>query len=244
MGVILIETATAVCSVALSKNGRSVFEKASFDGPSHASLLGVFVDEVVQKAKAEGISIDAVAVSSGPGSYTGLRIGVSMAKGLCFGYGVPLVSIPTLKILALKAINGLIADALADDALADDALADDALFCPMIDARRMEVYTALYDSSLRIVQDTKAEIVTEESYAQLLEKRRIYFAGNGAPKCKSVIHSPQAVFLDDMYPLASDMAALAERALKEKQFENVAYFEPFYLKDFIATTPKNTVFER
>jgi len=175
MGVILIETATAVCSVALSKNGRSVFEKASFDGPSHASLLGVFVDEVVQKAKAEGISIDAVAVSSGPGSYTGLRIGVSMGKGLCFGYGVPLVSIPTLKILALKAINGLIADALAADALADDAFADDALFCPMIDARRMEVYTALYDSSLRIVQDTKAEIVTEELCAAIRKTPHLFF---------------------------------------------------------------------
>jgi tRNA threonylcarbamoyladenosine biosynthesis protein TsaB len=233
MAIVLIETSTSVCSVALSENGQVIAEKVSSESLSHASLLGVYVEEVIQKAKADNIQFDAVAVSGGPGSYTGLRIGVSMAKGLCFGYGIPLISIPTLKMMTLKAINRLKTEAIAD-----------AYFCPMIDARRMEVYTALYDSKLRTIQDTKAEIITAESYASLGEERRIYIFGNGASKCKEVIRSSQVVFLDDLHPLASDMALLSERALNERQFENVAYFEPFYLKDFTATTPKNKVFER
>ena len=233
MAIVLIETATSVCSVALSEKGRVIFEKASLDGPSHASILGVYVAEVVEKAKSESIRVDAVAVSSGPGSYTGLRIGVSLAKGLCFGFGIPLLSVPTLKIMAFKVINGFTAQDVGE-----------VLFCPMIDARRMEVYSAVYNHSLRIVKDTQAEIITGESYASLLETCYIYFIGNGASKCKEVIRSPQAVFLDDIHPLASDMAQLAEQALHERQFESVAYFEPFYLKDFIATAPKNTVFDR
>ena len=233
MAIIHIETATSVCSVALSEGGRVIFEKTSLDGPSHASVLGVFVDEIVQKAKTDKIRLEAVAISSGPGSYTGLRIGVSMAKGLCVGYGIPLLGIPTLKIMAFKVINHI---------AAAEGTQEEALFCPMIDARRMEVYAAIFDSSLRPIEATKAEIITEESYAERLEKCRMYFIGNGALKCKEVIRSPQAVFLEDVHPLAADMAALSERALKEGSFESVAYFEPFYLKDFIATIPRNTVF--
>ena len=233
MAIILIETATSVCSVALSESGRVIFEKASFDGPSHASVLGVFVEAAVQEAKAYKIRLDAVAISGGPGSYTGLRIGVSMAKGLCCGFGIPLLSIPTLKIMAFKAISNF---------ASAEGLLEEVHFCPMIDARRMEVYAALYDSSLRPIQAARPEIITEESYAEMLDKRRIYFVGNGASKCKEVIRSPQAVFLEDIHPMAADMAMLSERALKEGAFESVAYFEPFYLKDFIATTPRNTVF--
>ncbi len=229
MAIINIETATAVCSVSLSEKGQVVFEKASLDGPSHASLLGLFVEEVVKEAKSLDMKVDAVAVSSGPGSYTGLRIGVSMAKGLCFGWNVPLISIPTLDILASKAIKSI----------ADKPL--DALFCAMLDARRMEVYAALYDHSLQKVRDTEAEIITEDSYLSLLKRQKVYFFGNGSDKCKSVISSSNAVFIDDLYPLASDMALLSELAYSGKHFENVAYFEPFYLKDFVATVSKNKV---
>jgi tRNA threonylcarbamoyladenosine biosynthesis protein TsaB len=225
MAIISIETATTVCSVALSEKGKVVFEKTSFEGPSHASLLGVFVEEAVRELKHRGLTADAVAVSSGPGSYTGLRIGLSMAKGLCFGWNVPLLNIPTLDIMASKAVRQI-----------PDK---DSLLCAMIDARRMEVYAAIYDKLLHKTRDTRAEIVTEETYALFLEKQKVYFFGSGASKCKNMIQSPNAVFIDDIHPLASDMAALLEQAFENGHFENVAYFEPFYLKDFIATVAKN-----
>jgi tRNA threonylcarbamoyladenosine biosynthesis protein TsaB len=231
MAIINMETATAVCSVALSEKGKTVFEKTSFDGPSHASLLGVFVEEAVKEAKCRGLAIEAVAVSSGPGSYTGLRIGVSMAKGLCFGWNVPLLSIPTLYIMASKAAKRI----------PPDKDLPESLLCAMIDARRMEVYAAIYDRSLRKVRDTGADIVTAETYASFLEKRKVFFFGNGAAKCKDVIQSPNASFIEDIYPLASDMATLSEQTFEEKRFESTAYFDPFYLKDFIATVAKNRI---
>ncbi|MDR1379871.1 MAG: tRNA (adenosine(37)-N6)-threonylcarbamoyltransferase complex dimerization subunit type 1 TsaB [Tannerella sp.] len=228
MAIINIETATAVCSVALSEKGRTVFEKASFDGPSHASLLGVFVEEAVSESKCLGLTVDAVSVSGGPGSYTGLRIGVSMAKGLCFGWNVPLLSIPTLEIMASEAVKRI-----------PDGHQPEPLLCAMIDARRMEVYAAIYDKSLRKIRDTEAETVTEETYAAFLEKREVYFFGSGVSKCKDVIRSSNALFIEGIHPLASGMAALSERAFENGQFENGAYFEPFYLKDFVATVAKN-----
>ncbi|MDR0573493.1 MAG: tRNA (adenosine(37)-N6)-threonylcarbamoyltransferase complex dimerization subunit type 1 TsaB [Tannerella sp.] len=227
MAIVNIETATTICSVSLAEKGLAVFEKASFDGLSHASLLGVFVEEAVKEAKSLNLKIDAVAVSGGPGSYTGLRIGVSMAKGLCFGWNVPLINVPTLDILASKAIESV------------SGKPSEALFCAMLDARRMEVYAALYDHLLHKVRDTEAEIVTEDSYSSFLEKQQVYFFGNGVGKCKSVLLSPNALFIDNLYPLAGDMALLSELAYSENRFENVAYFEPFYLKDFIATVSKN-----
>jgi tRNA threonylcarbamoyladenosine biosynthesis protein TsaB len=230
MAIINIETATAVCSVALSEKGKVIFEKVSFDGPFHASLLGVFVKEAVKEAECRGLTITAVAVGSGPGSYTGLRIGVSMAKGLCFGWNVPLLSIPTLDIMVSK-----VAKQIQDKDLPE------SLLCAMIDARRMEVYVAIYDQSLRKIRDTRAEIVTEDTYVSFLEKQKICFFGSGAAKCKDVIQSSNASFIDDIHSLASDMAALSEQAFEEKRFENTAYFEPFYLKDFIATVAKNKV---
>lgn len=228
MAIINIETATTVCSVAMSEHGSVLFEKTSFDGPSHASLLGLFVEEAVKESKLSGVKIDAVAVSSGPGSYTGLRIGVSMAKGLCFGWNVPLLSVPTLEILAFRAI----------ETVSDSS---DSLFCAMLDARRMEVYAAIYDKSMRKVRDTEAEIITEKAYDSFLERQKVYFFGDGADKCKNVIQSPNAVFLDNIHPLASDMVLLSEQAYEEKRFEDLAYFEPFYLKDFVATVSKNKV---
>ncbi|MDR1937501.1 MAG: tRNA (adenosine(37)-N6)-threonylcarbamoyltransferase complex dimerization subunit type 1 TsaB [Tannerellaceae bacterium] len=224
-----IETSTAVCSVALSVKGEVFFEKASFDGPSHAALLGVYVEEALAVLKREALRADAVAVSSGPGSYTGLRIGVSMAKGLCFGYGIPLVGVPTLEILASKAIR-------------QTSLPEDSLYCAMLDARRMEVYAALFNRNRELVRATMADVVTADTYAPFLARHTVCFLGNGAAKCKGVIASPRAVFADGVHPLATDMVPVAEELFHSGKFEDTAYFEPFYLKEFMATTAKNKVF--
>lgn len=229
MALILnIETSTSVCSVALAEGGEVLFEKESFDGPSHAALLGVYVEEALAAVKANGLKLDAVAVSSGPGSYTGLRIGVSVAKGLCFGYGIPLIGIHTLEIMATTAIENC-----------DQATG--RLYCAMLDARRMEVYAAVYDAAIHTVRKTTADIVTAETYASYLEKGKVCFFGNGSAKCKEVIDSPNACFMDDIYPLAKNMVSLSAKAFGEGRFEDVAYFEPFYLKEFQATIAKNKV---
>jgi tRNA threonylcarbamoyladenosine biosynthesis protein TsaB len=224
-----IETSTAVCSVALSVKGEVCFEKVSFDGPSHAALLGVFVEEALEPLRRKAQRPDAIAVSSGPGSYTGLRIGVSLAKGLCFGYGIPLIGVPTLEVLASKVIRGHTGEA-------------DALFCAMLDARRMEVYAAVFDAAGRPVRETAADIVTADTYASFLAGHTVYFLGNGAAKCKEVITSPRAVFTDDVHPLARDMVPIAEGLFGAGKFEDTAYFEPFYLKEFMATTARDKIF--
>lgn len=226
--IIYIETSTDICSVAVSIDGKAIFEKVSIDGPSHASVLGVFIEEALTQLRQQGRTPDAVAVSSGPGSYTGLRIGVSAAKGLCFGYGIPLISIPTLQLIASIAIKRHILDSAG-------------LYCAMLDARRMEVYSALYDAMLAPVREAMAEIITVDSYAELLRHAEVCFLGNGTAKCKEVITSPNACFLDDVSPLAVHMIPLAEKAWQEKRLEDVAYFEPFYLKEFQATIAKNKV---
>ena len=224
-----IETSTSVCSVALSMDGEVLFEKASFDGPSHAALLGVFVEEALSVLKMKGRKApDAIAVSSGPGSYTGLRIGVSVAKGLCFGFGIPLIGIHTLDILAATAIE-------------KNKPAGDCLYCAMLDARRMEVYAAIYDAFLTPVRPVSADIVEAGTYASFLEKGKVCFFGNGATKCKPVITSPNALFIEDVHPLAVNMIPLAEQAFAAGKFEDTAYFEPFYLKEFQATVAKNKV---
>lgn len=226
--ILNIETSTSICSVALSCNGEVLFEKSSFEGPSHAALLGVYAEEAIALLKEKGGKLDAVAVSSGPGSYTGLRIGVSVAKGLCFGYGIPLISIHTLEIMATAAIRKMNGTS-------------DCLYCAMLDARRMEVYDAIFDVNLNTVRKTVADIVDAETYASFLATDKVCFFGNGAAKCKTVMSSPNAIFLDDIHPLAVNMIALAEKAFEAGQFEDVAYFEPFYLKEFQATIAKNKV---
>ena len=226
--ILHIETSTSVCSAALSSDGVVQCHFENFDGPSHASLLGAYVKELMTFARDKSIKVDAVAVSSGPGSYTGLRIGVSEAKGLCFGLKGPLIAVHTLELLACATMFKTYFD-------------EDVLYCPMIDARRMEVYTAVYDNALNAVRPVQACVVDENSFADLLADRRVVFSGNGAAKCKEVIRHENAIFVDDIVPLATDMLALAERAYRQGQFEDVAYFEPFYLKEFIATTPKNKV---
>lgn len=224
--ILHIETSTSACSVAVSDEGQNVFKKEDLNGPSHAVSLGVFVDEALSFADSHAMPLDAVAVSCGPGSYTGLRIGVSMAKGVCYGRDLPLIGLPTLKIECVPVL------------LYHDELPDDALLCPMIDARRMEVYAAVYDRALHPVRDIAADIVDEHSYLEFLEKRPVYFFGDGAAKCKEKITHPNAHFIDGIRPLASMMLPLAEKAISEKDFKDVAYFEPFYLKEFVAGKPK------
>ena len=224
--IVHIETTTTVCSVALSQDGQCLMSKEEFNGPSHATLLAPFVDEAVSFADSHAIPIDAVAVSSGPGSYTGLRIGASTAKGLCYGRGLKLLSVSTLELLCVPLL------------LFHEELPDDALFCPMLDARRMEVYTAVYDRSLKAVKPVSAEVIDGTSYQDLLEEHKVVFFGNGADKCKKVILHPNAIFVDNIFPLAKYMLPLAEKALAQGKTEDVAYFEPFYLKDFVATRPK------
>ena len=227
--ILHIETSTDVCSVALSEDGAVLFSKEDFEGPQHAVTLGVFIDEVLSMADSHAKPIDAVALSCGPGSYTGLRIGASMAKGICYGRDLPLIALPTLKVMSVPV-------------LLMDELPEDALLCPMIDARRMEVYAAIYDRALNPVKEVSADIVTADSYAEYLEQHPVYFFGNGAAKCKEVITHPNARFVDGIQPLARWMFPLADRQFLDGTFQDVAYFEPFYLKEFVATVAKNKVF--
>ena len=223
--ILHIETSTKVCSVAVSDNSHTIFSKVDYEGPSHAVLLGVFIDEALAFIDSHGIPLDAVSVSCGPGSYTGLRIGVSMAKGICYGRSVPLLAVPTLELLAVPV-------------LLHKELPENALICPILDARRMEVYAAVYDRGLNLKRKISADIIDENSYMEYLEESPVYFFGNGADKCKEVITHPNAHFINNIHPLATMMSPLAERAFLDEKFEDVAYFEPFYLKEFVATKPK------
>lgn len=225
--ILLIDTATQVCSVAIVAEGDILSQRVSYSANSHAANIGVFVQEVLADAKQRGIKPAAVALSSGPGSYTGLRIGSSMAKGLCFGMDIPLLSIPTLEILAEAALP---------------LVQNDWLICPMLDARRMEVYTALFDSTGRPITETKSLIIDESSFAEELSHHHILFLGNGAEKCRPFLTHSSAHFADEViHPLASNMVRPALSRMQAKEFQDVAYWEPFYLKEFIATVAKNKV---
>lgn len=224
--ILSIETATPVCSCALSRDGEILQNRESHTAQSHASLLGVFVNEHMEYARQNNLKIDAVAVSSGPGSYTGLRIGVSEAKGLSYGLGVPMIAIPTSKIMA---------------SMMRDKVEEGTLLCPMIDARRMEVYATFYDQSLNVIRETSADIIEADTYNDLLDENRIAFFGNGSSKCKELSTHPNSIFIDNVDPLATAMVPLAEHAYAAGDFVDSAYFEPFYLKEFVATTPKNKV---
>ncbi len=225
--ILNIETSTETCSVAVAQDGGIIFEKINNEPNSHTKYLAKFVEEALSFAESHAIPLDAVAVSSGPGSYTGLRIGVSTAKGICYGKNVPLIAIPTLKLLCVKPL------------LSDDIEDENALLCPMIDARRMEAYTAIYDRALREVREVKAEVIDATTYNEWLDKGLVYFFGNGAEKCKEIINHPNARFIDNVVPTAKSMLPLAELAIAKGQYEDVAYFEPFYLKDFVAIKSKS-----
>ncbi|RLD89712.1 MAG: tRNA (adenosine(37)-N6)-threonylcarbamoyltransferase complex dimerization subunit type 1 TsaB [Bacteroidetes bacterium] len=223
--ILNIETATRVCSVALAIDGVVTSIRESHVANSHSELITLFAEEVMNEAGIPFSRLDAISVSMGPGSYTGLRIGVSTAKGLCYSLDKPLIAISTLKAMA-AGMAGLVED-------------DQFLLCPMIDARRMEVYAAVYDLQLRELRPTEAVIVDDQSFGELLESHNILFAGDGAPKCKEVLsHQQHAVFHDEFHPSTRYMATLSEQKFRQNVFEDVAYFEPFYLKDFVAGIPK------
>lgn len=224
--ILNIETSTNVCSVALSQDGVCLYEDVNMEGPSHAQVLAGYVKNAVSFADSHAIPIDAIAISKGPGSYTGLRIGVSEAKGVAYGRDAKLLSVPTLKLLTVPTLLG------------HEELPEDALLCPMIDARRMEVYCALYDRALNEVVQTQALVIDSDSFKEYLDKQPIYFMGNGADKCVETIQHPNAHFIKNIVPRAKNMIPLAEMAMAKEQFEDVAYFEPFYLKEFVATKSK------
>lgn len=224
--ILHIETSTDVCSVALSQDGVCIYSDENREGPEHARILAPFVSDAISFADSHAIPIDAVAVSKGPGSYTGLRIGVSTAKGVCYARDLRLISVSTLALLSVPI-------------LLRHELEEDALLCPMIDARRMEVYCCLYDRALRTIEPTSAQIITPDSFATHLNEHPVYFFGNGAEKCKGVITHPNAHFIEGIVPLAKYMFPLAEKAVATESYEDVAYFEPFYLKQFVAQKPKN-----
>lgn len=224
--ILHIDTSTDVCSVAVSEDSHVIFEQEDHTGPNHAERLGTFVDEALSFTDNHAIPFDAVAVSGGPGSYTGLRIGVSMAKGICYALQLKLVSVPTLQLLCVPV-------------LLREMVEDDALLCPMIDARRMEVYAAVFDRALNEIRPTGADIVDADTYREWLDRRPVYFFGNGAAKCMETIHHPNARFVDGIEPLAKWMQPLAERRLLNGEVEDTAYYVPFYLKDFVAKMPKN-----
>lgn len=224
--ILNIETSTNVCSVALSQDGVCLYEDVNLEGPSHAQVLAGYVKNAVSFADSHAIPIDAIAISKGPGSYTGLRIGVSEAKGVAYGRDAKLLSVPTLKLLTVPILLG------------HEELPEDALLCPMIDARRMEVYCALYDRALNEVVQTQALVIDSDSFKEYLDKQPIYFMGNGADKCVETIQHPNAHFIKNIVPRAKNMIPLAEMAMAKEQFEDVAYFEPFYLKEFVATKSK------
>ena len=227
--IILIETSTALCSTAIAEDGVITSYRESSAPKAHASLTAVFIEEMLSE-RGLGISdCDAVCVSMGPGSYTGLRVGVSTAKGLCFGSGKPLLAVGTLDTLVAQAYE--IATAPAEPRN------DVSYIIPMIDARRMEVYTAVFTADGRQITETAPAIIDENSFAEYLAQGPCLFIGDGAGKCADVIKHPDAHFIQ-CHPKASSMLVPALNAYKEKRFEDVAYFEPFYLKEFVATVSK------
>ena len=227
--ILNIETSTDVCSVAISDSGQVIFNKEDHSGPNHAVKLGVYVDEALDFLDSHGLPLEAVAVSCGPGSYTGLRIGVSMAKGICYGRGVKLIAVPTLELMAVPVLLG------------EHPEEEDALIVPMLDARRMEVYAEVLDRALKVVRPIQADIVDADTYKEYLDQHHVYFFGNGAAKCMETINHPNAHLLEGIEPLAKNMAPLAEKRFVEGKFEDVAYFVPFYLKDFVAKMPKKLI---
>lgn len=218
--ILLIETSTALCSVALAQDGAITSYRESSAPKAHASLTAVFIQEMLAERGLTLADCDAICVSKGPGSYTGLRVGVSTAKGLCFGSGKPLLAVGTLDTLVAQV----------------ETQEDYRYIIPMIDARRMEVYTAVFENGVQITE-TAPMIIDETSFAEYLEQGPCLFIGDGAGKCADVIKHPNAQFLQ-CWPMASSMLVPAMNAYKEKRFEDVAYFEPFYLKEFVATVSK------
>jgi len=236
MALILnIETSTEVCSVALALDGNVIHSRENLTGQNHAMLVTVFIDELLAESNITMEQLDAVAVSGGPGSYTGLRIGVSVAKGLCYASRKPLIAITSLEAMAHHVIH--------NPEIFQQTKTGSTLFCPMIDARRMEVYTSFYDRNGVQIRGIQADIIDHQSYLSFLDNNNsVLFFGNGAAKCRDAISHPNAVFINGIITSAENMVPLAERDFKLKKFVDVAYYEPFYLKDFVATIPVKNIF--
>lgn len=226
--ILSLETSGTILSVALADGGTVVADRVCREPRMQASLTAPLVKEVLDACGLKAKDLDAVCVSKGPGSYTGLRVGTSTAKGICFGAGVPLIAVSTLDILASIPDHSYVIP---------DLIGDLTAIVPMIDARRMEVYTAVYSPAGERLTEIEAKVIGPDSFAAELAAGPVLFIGDGALKCQAVLDSPNAIFRE-AFPLASAMAPLAEKAYKEKQFEDLAYFEPFYLKDFVATVSR------
>ena len=219
--ILNIETSTTNCSVSLSKGGETLLLKEDYNSNySHAERLHLFIEEVINEANISKNDLSAVAISKGPGSYTGLRIGVSTAKGLCYALDIPLIAVSTL------------------EALAGQVKADDGIVIPMLDARRMEVYSAVFDQSNNQIRETKAQVLDENSFKSFLNEGKVYFIGNGVQKSKEIIKHDNAVFIENKLPSSENMSKIAYDKYKKSDIEDVAYFEPYYLKDFIALKSK------
>ena len=240
--LLAIETSTSVCSVSLSVNEKIITREENTE-KIHASAITVFIDEVIKQAEINYSDLDAIAVSKGPGSYTGLRIGVSTAKGLCYALNKPLIGISTLQAMALgfserfpsplgEGAGGEVFSSSPSERLG-------GVICPLLDARRMEVYAAFYDFKNNIFRNIQADIIDEYSYADILRNQKVYFIGNGVAKCKPLLSKYENAFFDENFlPSSKYIIPLALKAYSQKQFEDVAYFEPYYLKDFVTTSPK------
>ena len=229
--IICIETATDLCSVALCSSAGVISLKESSEPRSHASVLTILIDGILKEKTIRPDELEAIAVSKGPGSYTGLRIGVSVAKGIAYGASIPLIGIET----TLAMFHGI------SEYYNINETDENTMFCPMLDARRMEVYYALYDVKGTKVKDIAAEIITEESFPDIPQSVKLVFFGEGAAKCKEMIRHKNVQFVDDFQMSASHMHKPAIEALKSNRFENIAYFEPFYLKDFITSRPRKNI---
>ena len=222
--ILQIETATQVCSAAISQNGKTIALKEEMASNIHAGSLTLFIKSVMDTAGLKYEELDAIAVSKGPGSYTGLRIGVSTAKGLCFALDKPLIATDTLQMMA--------------EGFATRYPENKGLICSMIDARRMEVFTAVFDQQLKHISPVEAKIIDEQSFEELFKDQEVTFIGDGAAKCAEALRHEHARFSEVNFNSASNMSRLAMEAFEAAKFEDVAYFEPFYLKDFVLTTPK------
>lgn len=231
--ILLIETGTDICSAGIARDGELIALRESDEGRDHARKIGVFVDELLRETGIQPDELDAIAVGKGPGSYTGLRIGVSFAKGLCYGLQIPLIGIGSLDALVEVAREDF------EAGIIDVENWDSATLCPMVDARRMEVYSQLFDSEGKALSDVAAVIVDEYSYAEWRKDKPFVIFGNGAAKCLEIL---QGATLVSVAPSARGLARLAQKALDEGKTEDVAYFEPFYLKDFVVTTSKKRLF--
>lgn len=227
--ILNIETSGTICSVAISREGVVEFQMEDTSGMKHAERLAPFIDRCLEEVHRREMPLDAVAVSMGPGSYTGLRIGLATAKGLCFGLDIPLIGVDTLQLLAVKAM------------FRSMDWQGDEMLVPMVDARRMEVYTAAYDFALNELMTPQPLILDNTSYSELLAKGKVYFMGNGVTKARTVIDAPDDRWLTGLEPHARDMVALAEKAFREERFEDVAYCVPLYRKEYQTTCPRNKV---